>query len=272
MAVNEEAQLNRRRDFGRALLLESLAAPFFWIGAQAMIDEEFEKMAVAYLIGLIFAVPGLLVLGVILPSTRTQVGVWISTRIGRIADDVRWWILIWLLLLGYLGGPNFVARINAARARFAPPPVISRSATISSPGKVSASVCVQAPPPPPPDLRLVPVEADPTFFSPLPRDTHEVFQLCCFPYEAMSCNIAVKYRSRLTEYFTPSNDTCFSLALEGADFKGIRIVTRSEKRDGLPGALILSSQLRHTLGADPLVRLNPSLKPNVFQIWIGGKP
>jgi hypothetical protein len=49
------------------------------------------------------------------------------------------------------------------------------------------------------------------------------------------------------------------------------MVTRAET-DRPKGALALSRELRNRLGGDPLVRLNPSLTPNEFEVWIGGKP
>jgi hypothetical protein len=118
------------------------------------------------------------------------------------------------------------------------------------------------------DARLAPFADKSSFFTGLPSNSNEIIDLCCFIFEPGSCPLALKYRNRFADYFTPG-PMCFSYSSDGADFKGVSIVTLSESRTD--EAKAIRRQFRQGLQAEPLERLNPKLRPNEVQVWIGGE-
>ncbi len=138
----------------------------------------------------------------------------------------------------------------------------SAPTAISTPERPLAFSSVEA------DTRLVPFAPNSRFFSELPTDTSESFEMVCFAFEPISCSIARQYRNRLADHWSPKR---ISIRGSDADFKGISIVTRSE--DNRPdGAVKLRAQLWDSFRIDAQSNVNPALNANEFQIWIGGKP
>jgi hypothetical protein len=121
------------------------------------------------------------------------------------------------------------------------------------------------------DLRMAPFAPNSAFFSTLPM-TSESVTVWCFPYEPLSCSIALQYRKGLAARFNILNWGNFLVGLSPreADFKGINIATRSDQ--GRPnGAKALYGELRE-LRVPCEYQKDEALGPNEFELWIGGKP
>jgi hypothetical protein len=104
-----DAQL---RILGDALFFGLLAEPFFHVATDALMNREFGKAAVAYLIGSIPALAGLIVLGILSagPFTPSSVALWIHP----IVVNPYSWFVLWFVLFFWLTGPRFLERMRAA--------------------------------------------------------------------------------------------------------------------------------------------------------------
>jgi hypothetical protein len=100
------------RILGDALFFGLLAEPFFHVATNALMNREFGKAAVAYLIGSIPALAGLIVLGILSagPFTPSSVALWIHP----IVVNSYSWFALWFVLLLWLAGPRLIERMREA--------------------------------------------------------------------------------------------------------------------------------------------------------------
>jgi hypothetical protein len=106
------------RILGDALFFGLLAEPFFHVGTDALMSREYGKAAIAYFIGSIPAMAGLIVLGILSlgPLTPSTIGHWIQP----VVVNPYYWLMLWFILLVSLGGPRFVERIKLASTTAVP--------------------------------------------------------------------------------------------------------------------------------------------------------
>jgi hypothetical protein len=98
------------------IFVDLLAAPFFYEGTAALMSKLWIKAFIAHAIGIPAALIGLTVFGVFGNTYRTAVAAWIYP----VAADPRWWILVLLFALLWIGAPHFVDRVRAATQREIP--------------------------------------------------------------------------------------------------------------------------------------------------------
>jgi hypothetical protein len=190
---------------------------------------------------------------------------------------------MWVIahLIGYMfsfsprmSSEHVVSRIVYVPVTAAPTPtVLKMSVSDSAKSGDMTSACIQAPPRPKPDLRLAPFAENSTFFTAsLPADNEGV-RVWCFPYEIESCDIAMKYRSRLSENFTvlPWHGFLTGLSnVSSSDFKGVNVGVQSVK-SAPEGATKLQAKLQE-LGIPSQLTEDEDCAPGDFSIWIGGQP
>ncbi len=257
-------------------LSEGFGIPFCYAAAQQILDQKYVSGVVGFVVGI-----PLVLLGVSWPWLKMRATPAMIALMDRLVTPNRL-LLVLAALFIYVAGPNFIARINIAQARLAPPPPVTRSATIAGKGAVTGSVRVQAPPPPPPDLRTVPLAPGSTLL-PLVPHFDESVTVWCFPYDPDSCSIALQYRSRLNDGFKMhtwhvkddgGNNFEFLVGmshLRRTDFKGIKIATLSQDRP--EGAKELLQNLRAVgVPADFNTDTQENLGPKDFEVWVGGRP
>jgi hypothetical protein len=100
------------RILGDALFFGLLAEPFFHVATDALMNREYGKAVVAYLVGSIPGAAGLIVLGILSvgPFTPSTIGRWIHP----IVVNPYCWLMLWFVLLLWLAGPRFVERMRTA--------------------------------------------------------------------------------------------------------------------------------------------------------------
>src|SRR5690349_21600850 len=86
-----------------ALLMDLLAAPYFYEGGSAAMNKQWSKAITAYLIGFVPAVISLLVFGALWTPLRTSWGIALI-RWMQPLNDVRWIVIILLASLLWLSG------------------------------------------------------------------------------------------------------------------------------------------------------------------------
>jgi hypothetical protein len=123
------------------------------------------------------------------------------------------------------------------------------------------------------DLRLAPFD-NPNFFDGFPHDS-ENFLIWCYPYESGNCDIALRYRARLAETFTPLTwgkdrfPTGMS-SLPHTDFKGINVGVNSMKNPS-EGAIRLLVKLHDSQVPSEMTE-DSDCAPGNFSVLVGGKP
>src|SRR2546430_2567060 len=109
--------LNLPNTFGVFLVFEILAAPFGYEGATALMNRQWVRGTIAYLIALPLGAVGLMALGVpILGHDLTQaIRIFLTEWLLPLTSNPFLVVFLLTLVLTWLGGPRFVSRINSAR-------------------------------------------------------------------------------------------------------------------------------------------------------------
>lgn len=121
-------------EFTAAILLEMVATPFWEEGTKALFDGVYARMAVAYGIGAIPAIAGLLTVANYWPQLRTRAGTWLVGHLEPLTSDARWWFAVLVFLFFGVSWPRLLRVLDETHRPITP--VLS----------------VQSTPPTPPDL------------------------------------------------------------------------------------------------------------------------
>jgi len=96
------------------VFIDIIAAPYCYAASEAAMAKERSKAIVGYAIGIPLALTGLstvaIALGVLPPSAVSSIALYVQP----LATDPRWGLLIWFIVLVWLGGPRFVKRMRTA--------------------------------------------------------------------------------------------------------------------------------------------------------------
>jgi hypothetical protein len=96
------------------VFIDVIAAPYCYEASAAAMAKEWSKAIVGYAIGIPLALIGLstvaIALEVLPPSAVSSIALYVQP----LATDARWWLLIWFIVLVWLGGPRFVERMRTA--------------------------------------------------------------------------------------------------------------------------------------------------------------
>jgi hypothetical protein len=272
MAENERAT-----EFVAAILLEAVATPFFEEGTRAVFDGFYIRAAIAYGVGAIPAIAGLLTVANYWPRLRTRAGGWLVAHMEPIAISPRWWFGVMLFVLLWLSWPELVRKFHRSLTPVSSPNPIEAQARISPPPSLPSVRPLSV------DLRTLPLAPGSTFL-PLVPHFDESVAVWCFQSELSSCAIALEYRDRLAQGFTMRNwhvkddggnnfEFLVGMShLHGADFKGIKIDTLTDQYRPDGAKELLKNLQALGVPADFGIDNQENLGPNDFEIWIGGKP
>jgi len=96
------------------VFIDVMAAPYCYEASTAAMAKEWQKVIVGYAIGIPLALIGISTVAVafgILPLSAVSS---IAIYVQPLATDARWWLLIWFVVLVWIGGPRFVGRMRTA--------------------------------------------------------------------------------------------------------------------------------------------------------------
>jgi hypothetical protein len=117
------------------VFLEILAAPPAYDGWQALKAGKVLTAAGLYTVAAVPCVVGILVLSGAWARTRTWLSAWLSDRIGPVARDSRWWMVLFILIFAYIGTPVLIGQLKAELLQSAvslnPVQTVYRTATAS---------------------------------------------------------------------------------------------------------------------------------------------
>jgi hypothetical protein len=91
------------------IFVDLIAAPFCYEGCTAVMNKEWGKAIGAYIVGIPLALIGLSIVGIIPVSSA-----WVTPIVEPLATDGRWWLVVLLFVLLWIGGPRFVASMRTA--------------------------------------------------------------------------------------------------------------------------------------------------------------
>jgi hypothetical protein len=91
------------------VFVDLVAAPFCYEGCAALLNKQWLRAIIAYIVGIPLALVGLSIVGIISASYTS----WVIPIVQPLALDARWWLLVLVFVLLWIGGPRLVERIRA---------------------------------------------------------------------------------------------------------------------------------------------------------------
>jgi hypothetical protein len=91
------------------IFVDLISAPFCYEGCAALMNKQWGKAISAYIVGIPLALIGLSIVGIIPVSSS-----WVTPIVEPLATDGRWWLVVLLFVLLWIGGPRFIERIRTA--------------------------------------------------------------------------------------------------------------------------------------------------------------
>ena len=91
------------------IFVDLISAPFCYEGCAALMNKEWGKAISAYIVGIPLALIGLSIVGIIPVSSA-----WVTPIVEPLASDGRWWLVVLLFVLLWIGGPRFIERMRMA--------------------------------------------------------------------------------------------------------------------------------------------------------------
>ncbi len=118
-----------------------------------------------------------------------------------------------------------------------------------------------------PDRRELPAQDIRNFEQRLKPNFKESFSMGCFTTDVSSCVLATKYRDVLASFWMPEDQqTVFPTPFPGLANR-LSIVTQSE--EVRPQGALQLREAFNSIGIDPSLRVDGSLKPNEFMLIVG---
>ncbi len=110
--VSENGKHSAATEFIAAILLEAVATPFWEVGTRALFEGAYLRMVVAWGIGSVPAIAGLLTVANYWPQLRTSAGSWLVNHMEALTADLRWWFAILVFLFLGVSWPRFIRLLH----------------------------------------------------------------------------------------------------------------------------------------------------------------